>query len=249
MAELEMEGTEEVERVEAADVEVVEQSGSIDWKRVGIYFLVGLGVGILAKVASTVLRNILLERAHMAELAQADQMAQADQFSSTSETSRPRPADVETPSAAAEPSPAGLDPYPPGDQAAEGEIEPHQSASMAHQSASMAHQSASMAMEEMEGTTVAADAPLPGYESSPAAQPAQPLSVEELVKRHAARVHTAAGQPDPAAGTFSAGDPEVQASSPAALPGYEGSPAANPAPPLTPEQLLERHNARARGAR
>lgn len=230
MAELEMEGTEEVERVEAADVEVVEQSGSIDWKRVGIYFLVGLGVGILAKVASTVLRNILLERAHMAELAKgdglghADQMTQTDHFSSTSETSRPRPADVETPSAAAEPSPAGLDPYPPGDQAAEGEI-------------------------ETEETMVAADAPLPGYESSPAAQPAQPLSVEELIERHAARVHTAAGQPDPAAGTFSAGDPEVQASSPAALPGYEGSPAANPAPPLTPEQLLERHNARARGAR
>lgn len=224
MAEMETEGTEEIERVEAADVEVVEQSGSIDWKRIGIYFLVGLGVGILAKVASTVLRNILLERAHMAELAQADQMTQTDQFSSTSETSRPRPADVETPSAAAEPSPAGLDPYPPGDQAAEGEI-------------------------ETEETTMAADAPLPGYEASPAAQPAQPLSVEELIERHAARVHTVAGQPDPATGTFSAGDPEVQASSPAALPGYEGSPAANPAPPLTPEQLLERHNARARGAR
>lgn len=79
--------------------------------------------------------------------------------------------------------------------------------------------------------------PLDGYEGTPAANPARPLTTEELIARHAERVHIAPIAPVE----------EQPPGTPGSLPGYAGTPAANPAKPLTTEELIARHEARQKG--
>lgn len=90
--------------------------------------------------------------------------------------------------------------------------------------------------EEIEMTENEPD-PLDGYEGTPAANPAKPLTTEELIARHAERVHIAPIAPVE----------EQPPGTPGSLPGYAGTPAANPAKPLTTEELIARHEARQKG--
>lgn len=89
---------------------------------------------------------------------------------------------------------------------------------------------------EMTEATVEPD-PLDGYEGTPAANPARPLTTEELIARHAERVHIAPIAPVE----------EQPPGTTGSLPGYASTPAANPAKPLTTEELIARHEARQKG--